>query len=126
MRARREATYLHVLESARFCLADGFGVVWAARRRGCSLKERVTSTDLIAALRNALRTQAGGFSSGATSCWWLGNPWGGATRSSSSPALPGRSSYLLCFDPPIDVKGQFEGVQAALRAATSRGSTKVR
>ncbi len=30
------------------------------------------------------------------------------------------------FDPPIDVNWQFEGAQAALREASSRGSTKVR
>ena len=31
----------------------------------------------------------------------------------------------ICGDPPIDVKGQFEGAQAALRDASWRGSTKV-
>jgi N-acetylglucosaminyldiphosphoundecaprenol N-acetyl-beta-D-mannosaminyltransferase len=36
-----------VLESADLCLADGTGVVWAARRQGCSIGAPVTGTDLI-------------------------------------------------------------------------------
>jgi N-acetylglucosaminyldiphosphoundecaprenol N-acetyl-beta-D-mannosaminyltransferase len=36
-----------VLESADLCLADGSGVVWAARRQGCAIREPVTGVDLI-------------------------------------------------------------------------------
>jgi len=47
MRARRDPEFARVLESADLCLADGTGVVWAARRQGCSLSSPVTGTDLI-------------------------------------------------------------------------------
>jgi N-acetylglucosaminyldiphosphoundecaprenol N-acetyl-beta-D-mannosaminyltransferase len=36
-----------VLESADLCLADGSGVVWAARRLGCTMQGPVTGVDLI-------------------------------------------------------------------------------
>ncbi len=47
MRARRDSEFARVLESADLCLADGTGVVWAARRQGCSISGSVTGTDLI-------------------------------------------------------------------------------
>jgi N-acetylglucosaminyldiphosphoundecaprenol N-acetyl-beta-D-mannosaminyltransferase len=47
MRARRDREFARVLESADLCLADGTGVVWAARRQGCSIKGPVTGVDLI-------------------------------------------------------------------------------
>lgn len=50
MRAQREHEFARVLESADLCLADGTGVVWAARRQGCSIKSPVTGTDLVAPL----------------------------------------------------------------------------
>lgn len=47
MRARREPEFARVLESADLCLPDGTGVVWAARRQGCSISVPVAGTDLI-------------------------------------------------------------------------------
>jgi len=47
MRARGDSEFARVLESADLCLADGTGVVWAARRQGCSMSAPVTGTDLI-------------------------------------------------------------------------------
>jgi N-acetylglucosaminyldiphosphoundecaprenol N-acetyl-beta-D-mannosaminyltransferase len=47
MRAQRDPEFARVLESADLCLADGTGVVWAARRQGCSMSGPVTGTDLI-------------------------------------------------------------------------------
>jgi N-acetylglucosaminyldiphosphoundecaprenol N-acetyl-beta-D-mannosaminyltransferase len=47
MRAQRDARFARVLESADMCLADGAGVVWAARRQGCSIEQAVTGTDLV-------------------------------------------------------------------------------
>jgi N-acetylglucosaminyldiphosphoundecaprenol N-acetyl-beta-D-mannosaminyltransferase len=47
MRARRDPEFARVLETADLCLADGTGVVWAARRQGCSMSAPVTGTDLI-------------------------------------------------------------------------------
>jgi N-acetylglucosaminyldiphosphoundecaprenol N-acetyl-beta-D-mannosaminyltransferase len=53
MRALRDTAFLQVLESADLALPDGQGVLWAARRLGRPLRERVTGSDtvpLIAAL----------------------------------------------------------------------------
>jgi N-acetylglucosaminyldiphosphoundecaprenol N-acetyl-beta-D-mannosaminyltransferase len=47
MRARVDSEFARVLESADLCLADGSGVVWAARRQGCAMREPVTGVDLI-------------------------------------------------------------------------------
>jgi N-acetylglucosaminyldiphosphoundecaprenol N-acetyl-beta-D-mannosaminyltransferase len=47
MKARDDRQFGRVLESADLCLADGSGVVWAARRQGCALKGPVTGVDLI-------------------------------------------------------------------------------
>jgi N-acetylglucosaminyldiphosphoundecaprenol N-acetyl-beta-D-mannosaminyltransferase len=47
MRANRDEAFARVLESADLCLADGAGVVWAAKRQGCRMNGPVTGTDLI-------------------------------------------------------------------------------
>jgi N-acetylglucosaminyldiphosphoundecaprenol N-acetyl-beta-D-mannosaminyltransferase len=47
MRANRDEAFARVLESADLCLADGAGVVWAAKRQGCTMNGPVTGTDLI-------------------------------------------------------------------------------
>jgi N-acetylglucosaminyldiphosphoundecaprenol N-acetyl-beta-D-mannosaminyltransferase len=47
MRAKADHDFARVLESAGLCLADGSGVVWAARRQGCEMREPVTGVDLI-------------------------------------------------------------------------------
>jgi N-acetylglucosaminyldiphosphoundecaprenol N-acetyl-beta-D-mannosaminyltransferase len=50
MLARRDPEFRSVLESAALCLADGWGVTWAARRQGRPLPARVTGVDLVPAL----------------------------------------------------------------------------
>jgi N-acetylglucosaminyldiphosphoundecaprenol N-acetyl-beta-D-mannosaminyltransferase len=47
MRARKDPEFARVLESADLCLADGTGVVWAARRQGCNVPAPVTGVDLV-------------------------------------------------------------------------------
>jgi N-acetylglucosaminyldiphosphoundecaprenol N-acetyl-beta-D-mannosaminyltransferase len=47
MRANEDREFARVLESADLCLADGTGVVWAARRQGCAINAPVTGVDLI-------------------------------------------------------------------------------
>ncbi|HXM72407.1 MAG TPA: WecB/TagA/CpsF family glycosyltransferase [Candidatus Dormibacteraeota bacterium] len=47
MRAQDDREFARVLESADLCLPDGTGVVWAARRQGCSISEPVPGVDLI-------------------------------------------------------------------------------
>ena len=50
MRAQNDREFARVLESADLCLADGTGVVWAARRQGCQISGPVTGVDLIGPL----------------------------------------------------------------------------
>ena len=50
MRANSDREFARVLESADLCLADGTGVVWAARRQGCSMSGPVPGVDLIGPL----------------------------------------------------------------------------
>lgn len=50
MHARRDGAYARLLSSAALALADGVGVVWAARRAGCRDLSRVTGVDLVEAL----------------------------------------------------------------------------
>jgi N-acetylglucosaminyldiphosphoundecaprenol N-acetyl-beta-D-mannosaminyltransferase len=57
MTARREPDFARVLESADLCLADGTGVVWAARRQGCAMTGPVTGTDLIPPLAELCATR---------------------------------------------------------------------
>jgi N-acetylglucosaminyldiphosphoundecaprenol N-acetyl-beta-D-mannosaminyltransferase len=47
MRARRDPDFRRALEGSALAVADGIGVVWALRRRGCPRQERVTGTDLV-------------------------------------------------------------------------------
>jgi N-acetylglucosaminyldiphosphoundecaprenol N-acetyl-beta-D-mannosaminyltransferase len=47
MRARGDREFARVLETADLCIPDGSGVVWAARRQGCSMPGPVTGVDLI-------------------------------------------------------------------------------
>jgi N-acetylglucosaminyldiphosphoundecaprenol N-acetyl-beta-D-mannosaminyltransferase len=50
MRARRDPEFKRVLEAADLCLPDGAGAVWAARRHGLAVAERVAGVDLVPAL----------------------------------------------------------------------------
>jgi N-acetylglucosaminyldiphosphoundecaprenol N-acetyl-beta-D-mannosaminyltransferase len=45
MEARRNPDFYEVLEKADLCIADGIGLLWAARRQGRPLPERVTGSD---------------------------------------------------------------------------------
>lgn len=45
MEARRNGAFAAVLESADLCIPDGVGLLWAARRLGRPLPERVTGSD---------------------------------------------------------------------------------
>jgi N-acetylglucosaminyldiphosphoundecaprenol N-acetyl-beta-D-mannosaminyltransferase len=47
MSAQKDPEFSKVLESADLCLADGTGVVWAARRQGCELSGPVPGVDMI-------------------------------------------------------------------------------
>jgi N-acetylglucosaminyldiphosphoundecaprenol N-acetyl-beta-D-mannosaminyltransferase len=47
MRANQDAEFARVLETADLCLPDGTGVVWAARREGCSMRGPVAGTDML-------------------------------------------------------------------------------
>jgi N-acetylglucosaminyldiphosphoundecaprenol N-acetyl-beta-D-mannosaminyltransferase len=58
MHARSHPEFAAVLESADLCLADGWGVVWAARRQGCRLIGPVANADLVPALAHLCARQS--------------------------------------------------------------------
>ena len=45
MIAQRDANFRHILQRADLCIPDGVGLLWAARRLGQPLRERVTGSD---------------------------------------------------------------------------------
>jgi N-acetylglucosaminyldiphosphoundecaprenol N-acetyl-beta-D-mannosaminyltransferase len=45
MAARRNPEFARVLEAADLCIADGVGLLWAAKRQGRPLPERATGSD---------------------------------------------------------------------------------
>lgn len=47
MAAQRDEAFRRVINHAALCLPDGVGVLWAARRLGRSLRERVAGSDMI-------------------------------------------------------------------------------
>ncbi|MEJ5197832.1 MAG: WecB/TagA/CpsF family glycosyltransferase [Anaerolineae bacterium] len=47
MEAQRNERFRAVLEQADLCVADGVGLLWAARRQGKRLPERVTGSDAV-------------------------------------------------------------------------------
>ncbi|MDW8318442.1 MAG: WecB/TagA/CpsF family glycosyltransferase [Anaerolineae bacterium] len=47
MAAQRDARFRSVLNAADLCVPDGVGLLWAARRLGYRLPERVTGSDLV-------------------------------------------------------------------------------
>jgi N-acetylglucosaminyldiphosphoundecaprenol N-acetyl-beta-D-mannosaminyltransferase len=47
MHARRDPEFAAILESAELAVIDGSGVLWAARRQGCEVGEKVAGIDLV-------------------------------------------------------------------------------
>ncbi len=45
MAARGDVNFRHILQRADLCVADGAGLLWAARRRGMTLPGRITGAD---------------------------------------------------------------------------------
>jgi N-acetylglucosaminyldiphosphoundecaprenol N-acetyl-beta-D-mannosaminyltransferase len=45
MIAQKDTNFAHILRRADLCVPDGVGLLWAARRRGTPLPERVTGSD---------------------------------------------------------------------------------
>ena len=47
MRAQQDEAFRNVVNNASLCLPDGIGLLWAARRLGYPLRERVAGSDLV-------------------------------------------------------------------------------
>lgn len=55
VRAVRDASYRSVIDAADLVVADTVGVVWAMRRRGVALRDRVAGIELVERLCDAVR-----------------------------------------------------------------------
>lgn len=93
MLARRNPAFWQVLENADLCIADGIGLLWAARRLGSRLPERVTGSDGVP-LMAAHAARAG------WRCYLLG----------ARPGVADRAAEILMRDyPGLQVAGTFAG-----------------
>lgn len=55
--AQKDSNYKTILNNAKLALADGIGILWAARLMGKPLKQRITGTDLTESLCNYVSKQ---------------------------------------------------------------------
>lgn len=110
MRARRDEPFRRVLNSADLALADGIGLVWAARLLGHWLPERVAGSDLV--LRIAQRAAEAGWR-----LYFLGAPPGVAEQAAQTlrdrhPGLQVAGTWAA--SPAPEVEGD---IVARIRAA---------
>lgn len=101
MEARRNPAFAAVLEEADLCLADGAGLLWAARRLGRPLPERVTGSDSVPLI--ARRAAEAGWRA-----YFLG----------AAPGVAQRTAEILAARfPGLTVAGAFAGSPADAEAA---------
>ncbi len=100
MAAQRDARFRGTLRSADLCVADGVGLLWAARRLGQSLPERVTGSDLVP--RVAAEAAARGWR-----VYLLG----------AAPGVADATAQVLTTqNPGLRIAGSFSGSPSALDA----------
>jgi N-acetylglucosaminyldiphosphoundecaprenol N-acetyl-beta-D-mannosaminyltransferase len=56
MRAQHDAEFKRILNDSALNLPDGIGVIWAARRLGHPLRERVAGSDLVGLIADRARS----------------------------------------------------------------------
>lgn len=96
MEARRNPAFRAVLEQADLCMADGVGLLWAARRRGQALPERVTGSDGVPLMAQAAARQG-------WRVFFLG----------AGPGIAAATADILCARfPGLPVAGVYEGSPA--------------
>ena len=100
MAAQRDARFRGTLRSADLCVADGVGLLWAARLLGQSLPERVTGSDLVP--RVAAEAAARG---------WRAYLLGAAPGVADATA-----QILTAQNPGLRIAGSFSGSPSALHA----------
>jgi N-acetylglucosaminyldiphosphoundecaprenol N-acetyl-beta-D-mannosaminyltransferase len=100
MEARRNAAFRETLEHVDLCMADGVGLLWAARRQGRTLPERVTGSDALPLI--AARASQEGWR-----LYLLG----------AAPGVAARTAEVLAASyPGLQVVGTFAGSPAAADA----------
>ncbi len=96
MEAQRNPAFRAVLEQADLCMADGVGLLWAARRKGRPLPERVTGSDGVPLI--AERAAAEGWR-----LYLLG----------AGPGIAAAAGEILCTRyPRLHIVGVYEGTPA--------------
>jgi N-acetylglucosaminyldiphosphoundecaprenol N-acetyl-beta-D-mannosaminyltransferase len=101
MAARTDPAFRHALEKADLRVADGIGLLWAARLLGDRLPERVTGSDLVPLIARA----------GAVQGWTL-------FLLGAAPGVAERTAAILTERyPGIGVAGTYGGSPADVEAA---------
>jgi N-acetylglucosaminyldiphosphoundecaprenol N-acetyl-beta-D-mannosaminyltransferase len=96
MEARRNPPFRAVLEQADLCMADGVGLLWAARRWGQTLPERVTGSDGVPLIAQRAARQG-------WRLFFLG----------AGPGIAAQAADLLCARyPGLPIAGVYEGSPA--------------
>ena len=100
MRAQNDPEFRELVNGADLVVADGAGLLWAARRCGLSLPERVAGIDLVCRLAETLAGSNGSFFLlGAAPGWPRGRP--DPLQSLSRSADRGFPGWLLPEDGPV-------------------------
>ncbi|MEZ4770563.1 MAG: WecB/TagA/CpsF family glycosyltransferase [Caldilineales bacterium] len=100
MAARGDARFRQTLNSANLCVADGAGLLWAARLLGQSLPERVTGSDLVP--RVAREAAARG--------------WRVYLLGAAAGVADATARILTAQNPDLRIAGSFSGSPSALDA----------
>lgn len=96
MEAQRNPAFRAVLERADLCMADGVGLLWAARRQGRPLPERVTGSDGVPLIAQRAATEG----------WRL-------YLLGAGPGIAARAGEILCARyPGLQIVGVYEGSPA--------------
>ena len=74
MLAQKDLEFKQILERSALNLPDGIGVVWAAKRLGHPLRERVAGSDLVGLMADRAQRPAGASSCSARRRAWRNRP----------------------------------------------------
>jgi N-acetylglucosaminyldiphosphoundecaprenol N-acetyl-beta-D-mannosaminyltransferase len=97
MAAQADVQFCQVLNAAELCVPDGVGLLWAARRLGQTLPERVTGSDLVPMVAAAAASRG----------------WRLFLLGAGPGVAPKTAALLTAANPGLLIVGTYEGSPAA-------------